>query len=148
MGRGVNGGAALQNEDYLYDADGNLIQRQNNNRALTESFFYDGDNRLYRNNLTGGNYIKVCFGGINGRTAGAVARLYRAGSLGKKEGLLADETLFAGSGFCSQSPQELIFRLPDSGPYDLAVTLPGGKVIERRGVKPCIIKIDESLLKK
>lgn len=109
---------------------------------------YDGDNRLYKNKLAGGNYIKVRFGGINGRTAGAVARLYRAGSLGKKEGLLADETLFAGSGFCSQSPQELIFRLPDSGPYDLAVTLPGGKVIERRGVKPGIIKIKESSLEK
>ena len=109
---------------------------------------YNGDNRLYRNNIAGGNYIKVRFDRINAGTAGAVARLYRAGSLGKKGGLLADETLFAGSGFCSQSPQELIFRLPDSGPYDLAVTLPGGKVIERRGVKPGIIKIEESLLRK
>ena len=43
---GVGGGAALLNQSYLQDEDGNVIQRQNNNVPLTESFGYDHDNRL------------------------------------------------------------------------------------------------------
>jgi RHS repeat-associated protein len=43
---GVGGGATLLNQSYLEDKNGNIIQRQNNNLGLTESFAYDGDNRL------------------------------------------------------------------------------------------------------
>jgi RHS repeat-associated protein len=43
---GVGGGAALLNQSYLQDEDGNVIQRQNNNLGLTENFAYDADNRL------------------------------------------------------------------------------------------------------
>jgi RHS repeat-associated protein len=43
---GVGGGAALLNQSYLEDENGNIIQRQNNNLGLTESFAYDADNRL------------------------------------------------------------------------------------------------------
>lgn len=42
---GVSGGAALQNESYLFDLVGNVTQRQNNNLGLTENFYYD---HLYR----------------------------------------------------------------------------------------------------
>jgi RHS repeat-associated protein len=43
---GVGGGSALLNQSYLQDENGNVIQRQNNNLGLTESFSYDEDYRL------------------------------------------------------------------------------------------------------
>ena len=43
---GVGGGAALQNESYLYDAVGNVTQRLNAGVGLTENFYYDTLNRL------------------------------------------------------------------------------------------------------
>jgi RHS repeat-associated protein len=43
---GLNGGAALQNNSYLFDNVGNLTQRQDNNAGLTESVYYDALNRL------------------------------------------------------------------------------------------------------
>jgi hypothetical protein len=43
---GVSGGAALQNDSYLFDYVGNVTQRQNNNAGLTEDFYYDDDYRL------------------------------------------------------------------------------------------------------
>jgi YD repeat-containing protein len=42
---GVGGGAAVQNESYLFDLVGNVTQRQNGNAGLTENFYYDN---LYR----------------------------------------------------------------------------------------------------
>ena len=42
---GVGGGGALQNQSYLFDQVGNVTQRQDNNKGLTESFYYDN---LYR----------------------------------------------------------------------------------------------------
>ncbi len=42
---GPGGGNATQNLSYLWDVMGNLIQRQDGNRALTEDFYYDN---LYR----------------------------------------------------------------------------------------------------
>jgi len=50
---GVGGGAALQNESYLYDLAGNVTQRQNGNVSLTESFCYDNLYRLDHSTLTG-----------------------------------------------------------------------------------------------
>jgi RHS repeat-associated protein len=43
---GPGGGAALQNNSYLFDGVGNLTQRQDNNAGTTESVFYDSLNRL------------------------------------------------------------------------------------------------------
>ncbi|MDB6045686.1 MAG: hypothetical protein JWM63_4237 [Gammaproteobacteria bacterium] len=43
---GVGGGAALQNNSYLFDAVGNLTQRQDNNQGLTENAYPDALNRL------------------------------------------------------------------------------------------------------
>jgi len=43
---GVGGGSSLSNQSYLEDKNGNIIQRQDNNLGLTESFAYDADNRL------------------------------------------------------------------------------------------------------
>jgi RHS repeat-associated protein len=42
----VGGGASLENQSYLYDAVGNVIQRQEGNLGLSESFYYDALNRL------------------------------------------------------------------------------------------------------
>jgi RHS repeat-associated protein len=43
---GVGGGAALLNQSYAEDKNGNVIERQNNNAGLTENLFYDADQRL------------------------------------------------------------------------------------------------------
>ncbi len=43
--------AGLQNESYLYDLVGNLTQRQSNNAAFTENFFYDDLYRLDHSTL-------------------------------------------------------------------------------------------------
>jgi YD repeat-containing protein len=49
---GVGGGTALQNNAYLFDGVGNLIQRQDNNAGITENIFYDS---LYRLDHTVGD---------------------------------------------------------------------------------------------
>lgn len=104
---------------------------------------YDGHNRLYRNNLGGKNFIKVR-PVVKGRPAvGAVARLYKSGGLGKRDSLLASQELQTTYGFCSQSPMELLFRLPDAGPYDIMVQFPGGAKNSRSAVNPGIIEISE-----
>ena len=43
---GVGGSTALQNNSYLFDAVGNLIQRQDNNAGVTENAYPDSLNRL------------------------------------------------------------------------------------------------------
>jgi len=42
----VGGGAALQNNSYLFDDAGNLTQRQENIAGVTENVFPDALNRL------------------------------------------------------------------------------------------------------
>jgi RHS repeat-associated protein len=49
---GVGGGAALLNQSYAEDKDGNITQRQDNNAGLTENLYYDADNRLTCATLT------------------------------------------------------------------------------------------------
>jgi RHS repeat-associated protein len=49
---GVGGGAALQNNSYLFDEVGNLTQRQDNNAGMTENVFPDN---LYRLDHTVGD---------------------------------------------------------------------------------------------
>ena len=43
---GVGGGSALLNQSYAQDWNGNIVERQDNNAGLTESFAYDEDHRL------------------------------------------------------------------------------------------------------
>jgi RHS repeat-associated protein len=47
--------AGVQNQSYLYDLLGDVIQRADNNIPLTESFWYDYDNRLTKSTLQSGN---------------------------------------------------------------------------------------------
>jgi RHS repeat-associated protein len=51
------GSATVQNQSYLYDPLGNLIQRQQTNAsaALTENFSYDADNRVTASQLVNGS---------------------------------------------------------------------------------------------
>jgi len=49
---GEGGGAGLLNQAYLQDKTGNVTQRQNNAISLSESFWYDADNRLTCASLT------------------------------------------------------------------------------------------------
>lgn len=97
---------------------------------------YDGENRLYRNDLDDRRFLKVRLETAGRTAAGAVARLYRPGGRGEGGALLATQELAAGHGFCSQGPAEFLFRLPDAGPYDLRVAFPGLGPVECRGVTP------------
>ena len=58
---GVGGGAAVQNQGFLYDPDENLIERQDNNLGLTENFYYDGDNRLSYSTLNGNRNLTMTY---------------------------------------------------------------------------------------
>jgi len=103
---------------------------------------YDGHNVLYRNNLDGGSFIKVRPARGKASLAGAAVKLYRAGGLGRPDAYMARQDVQAGYGFCSQGPDEALFRLPGDGVYDIAVTLPDGRHIERTGVKPGVLEVD------
>lgn len=58
---GPSGGATLQNNSYAYDDDGNLTQRQDNNRGLTENFYYDTMNRLDHSTLNGVTNLQMAY---------------------------------------------------------------------------------------
>jgi RHS repeat-associated protein len=78
---GVNSGAALQNESYLYDYVGNVTERQNNNAGLTENFYYDNLYRLDHSTLGGNLNLTMGYdamGNITSRTdvAGGAAWTY------------------------------------------------------------------------
>ncbi len=94
----------------------------------------DGKNRLYRNHLNDSRFLKVRFLCGGSSLVGAVARLSRDGKV------LATQEL-AGAVGMGQGPQEFLFRLPDDGSFDLFISLPGGRQIEQRGVKPGTIRL-------
>ncbi|MBI3343676.1 MAG: VCBS repeat-containing protein [Gammaproteobacteria bacterium] len=50
---GVGAGSAVQYLNYRYDAIGNLLERKDANQNLTETFTYDGLNRLTSSSITG-----------------------------------------------------------------------------------------------
>src|SRR5581483_281526 len=58
---GHGGGAALQNNSFLFDKVGNLIQRQDGNRGLTENLVYDALNRLKQSTLNGVTNLSMTF---------------------------------------------------------------------------------------
>jgi len=64
---GVGGGAALQNNSYLFDYVGNLTQRQDNNAGVTENVFPDN---LYRLDHTVGDSSTVMSYDAMGRVSG------------------------------------------------------------------------------
>ena len=94
----------------------------------------EGHNRLYRNRLDDPAFLKVRFAGGGLDRIGAVARLSRDGRL------LATQEL-AGAVGMGQGPAEFLFRLPDAGPVDLTVTLPGGKVFTRKQLQPGVLAL-------
>jgi enediyne biosynthesis protein E4 len=89
----------------------------------------EGKNRLYRNQLGDPHFLKLRFPAGGPSLVGAIARLSRAGKV------LATREL-AGAVGMGQGPAEILFRLPDDGPFDLVVTLPGGRRLEKQQVKP------------
>jgi RHS repeat-associated protein len=58
---GVGSGAGLQNNSYLFDEVGNLTQRQDNNRGLTENIYYDNLYRLDHTTLTGATNLALTY---------------------------------------------------------------------------------------
>jgi len=96
---------------------------------------FEGHNRLYQNTLAASRALKILPAADGPQPIGAAARLYDAGGSGKPESLRATAELQANYGLGSQGPLEILFRLPDDGPYDLTLTYPGGKVVQQRGVR-------------
>jgi RHS repeat-associated protein len=66
---GVGGGATLQNESYLFDKIGNLIQRQHNQLGLTENFYYDALYRLDYSTLGGTTNLDLSYDAIGNITS-------------------------------------------------------------------------------
>lgn len=77
------GNYSLQNESYLFNDVGSLIQRQNGNPSLTESFQYDDLHRLTSSQLGGVTNLSVTYdqlGNVTSRNdiAGGAAWVYHA----------------------------------------------------------------------
>lgn len=66
---GVGGGAAAQNQSFLFDEMGNVIQRQDNNLGLTEGIWYDNDYRLSYSKLNGTQNLSVSYDATGDITA-------------------------------------------------------------------------------
>jgi RHS repeat-associated protein len=64
MQAGVGGGATLQNNSYAYDDDGDVTQRQDDNRGLTENFYYDTLNRLDHSALNGSPNLQMTYDAV------------------------------------------------------------------------------------
>lgn len=94
----------------------------------------EGNNRYYRNTLDSETFLKVTFGCVSVPLEGTVARLLRG------ETLLAMQALNGVVGL-GQGPNEFLFRLPDSEPVDLVVTLPDGRRIEQHNLTPGVIRL-------
>lgn len=92
----------------------------------------EGHNRLYRNRLDSNRYLKIRFTQQLHAVEGAVARLRLAGTV------LATQEISGAVGM-GQGPPEFLFRLPDAGPVDLEVTLPGGEKLEKKAVAPGLL---------
>ncbi len=65
---GVNGGSALQNLAYQWDAADNLVARQDLNRGLVESFEYDALDRLGRSRRNGVTNLELRYDAIGNIT--------------------------------------------------------------------------------
>lgn len=66
---GAGGSAALQNNSYLFDAVGNVTERQDNNQGLTENFYYDSLNRLDHSTLNGVANLQMSYDAMSNVTA-------------------------------------------------------------------------------
>jgi RHS repeat-associated protein len=75
---GVGGGAALQNNGFLFDLLGNVTQRQNSNLGLTENFYYDALNRLDHSTLGSNTNLQMCYDNTSG---GCTANLPGPGNI-------------------------------------------------------------------
>lgn len=76
---GVNGGAGVQNQAYVFDYLGNVTQRQDNNLGLTENFYYDADYRLDHSVLNGTLNLQMTYDGGNPGPGNITARSDVAG---------------------------------------------------------------------
>lgn len=79
-------------------------------------------NRMYRNELNDGRFLKIRLKGTvsNADAVGARVKVSRAGKL---VGVREVRTM---SGFCSQAPLDLHFGLPRAGEYQVDVIFPSG----------------------
>lgn len=91
--------------------------------------------------MPGGRSLKILPAATGPQPIGALVRLYDAGEPGKAGALRATAELQTNYELLSQGPREILFRLPDGGPYDLSLTYPDGTVVGERGVGPGVTNL-------
>jgi hypothetical protein len=136
------GDGKLANKLYLNDGSGVFTDAADLNPALTNEAVItrgtafadidnDGDldlyvvnwgvgNRLYRNDLNDGRYLKISLRGTVSN-ADAVGAKVSVSSAGKLVGVQEVKTM---TGFCSQAPLDVHFGLPAQGDYQVNVVFP------------------------
>ena len=84
---------------------------------------YAGENRLYRNTLDSPSYLKVRLpGGSAG--IGTVVTVRTAGAVDGAD-TSASQELVSAFGYCSQGPEELLFRVPPGSLSLVTIAAPG-----------------------
>ncbi len=79
---GVGAGSAVQYLTYRYDSLGNLLERKDANQNLTETFGYDGLNRLTSASITGVGANSYQYDSIGNLTFKSDVGSYTYGSIG------------------------------------------------------------------
>lgn len=108
--------------------------------------WYQGDHsHLLHNDSAKRHWLDVRVVGkrMNRMGIGAQIKVYKAGALGKADGLLGFQELSTGYGYASGQPALCHFGLGDETSVDVRVSLPGGKVIDKQGVaadKPLVVE--------
>ncbi len=112
-----------------YDNDGRID-------LFLINWFRGNHCRLLRNTSPTRHWLSVRVVGrrMNSMGIGSQVRVYASGRLGDSAALLGFSEVSTGYGYASGQPAECHFGLGDATEVDLAVKLPGGKVITRRSV--------------
>jgi hypothetical protein len=79
--------------------------------------------------------VQATSGKSNRMGIGAQIKVYPAGKLGEEKSLLGSQELTTGYGYASGQPTVCHFGLGGNDNVDLAIRLPNGKQLERRGVE-------------
>lgn len=100
------------------------------------NWFAGNHTRLLRNVSTENHWLDVLVVGktFNRMGIGSQIKVYRAGQLGKADGLLGFQELTTDYGYASGQEAVCHFGLGDEEQVDLMITLPDGKQLEKPGI--------------
>jgi hypothetical protein len=112
-----------------YDNDGRLD-------LFLINWFQGNHCRLLHNESPTRQWLDVQVVGkkMNRMGIGAQVKVYAAGSLGNDKSLVGFQEMTTGYGYASGQPTLCHFGLGDHKTVDVRVTLPGGKVLDHKGV--------------